>query len=1315
MIATETALPMRQALLALVLLAAAAARALALDPSRALSQEVHGVWQQGLPQSSVTAIAQTRDGYLWFGTEEGLVRFDGVRMTVFDPRNTPEIRHGYVQCLFEDRDAALWLGTLSGGVVRYSGGAFRSWTTREGLSNDRVLAVAQTADGSLWFGTSAGLDRLSHGKITSWGARLGLSHGAVNSLVAAPDGGLWVGTSQGLLRLRGGMVEGWSTRQGLSSNQVTALCEDSDGALWIGTSGGGLDRWKDGRITVFDGRNGLSGTEVRAILRDRDGNLWVGTVGGGLGRLRKDRFEMSGPAQSLTGDIVFALCEDREGSLWVGVDGGGLNRYRDGKFAVTGTSEGLAHDIAYAVLEDSRGRLWIGTNGGASVLEGGTIRNLTPRDGLANAMVRTFCEDREGAVWIGTNGGGLARWKEGRLTAVTARDGLSSDRIWSSLAEENGDLWFGTNGGGLELYRGGKFRAFGPAEGLGSNVVYAIARDARGTLWVGTLGGGLAALQPDGRFRSFTHRDGLSSDMVLALHPEKDGSLWVGTNGGGLDLFRGGRFTAVTSRDGLFDDTILQILDDGRGSLWMSSNRGIFRVSRQALEDFAAGRARRIACEDFGLADGLRSVECNGGNQPAGARTRDGRLWFPTVKGVAVVDPAHLPSNPLAPPVVIEGLRVDGRPVPPSRPGIGLPPGGDKYEFDYTALSLAAPERVRFRYRLEGFDRGWIDAGGRRTAYYTRIPHGRYRFRVIACNDDGVWNPHGAALAFSVAPFFYETWWFFGLGAIALAGAGAGGYRWRVRRLVRRERELEDLVARRTSELQSAYEAVRRSEEELRLAQEKIERLSSSSAGMLEDTTAWARGVAAEIARAIGAREIGVWLVENERILPLASGSTRPPTWERLRRSRESGEIAALDGETVIPVLGMTGESRGALVIDGPEVVWGEVQRRLVSGFAHYLGTALELRLLREKLTAAEARRAATRREMHQRGIATVALCPQCGRCFPHAEDARPCPDDGTPLDSSRLLPLRLNDRYRLERLLGEGGMGTVFRAYDERLARDVAVKIIRSEYLNDAAMRFRLEREARTVARIRHPGVIALYDSGEIDDGSAYLVMELLGGRDLADVLADFGPGTPAQVAALLRQAAAGVDAAHRAGVIHRDLKPANIFLTPVEGGFQAKVLDFGLAKSALVDARLTTTGMVVGTPNYMAPEQVQGKEAVEASDLYSLAAVAYEALTGRKAIAGGSAVGQLMIDVQTVVPPPVSALRPGMPSGVDAAFAGALAKKPSDRPAGLLAWAEATAAALEKVPADAFPGWPADLLAAREAGAAPAASQRTEKMERR
>lgn len=473
-------------------------------------------------------------------------------------------------------------------------------------------------------------------------------------------------------------------------------------------------------------------------------------------------------------------------------------------------------------------------------------------------------------------------------------------------------------------------------------------------------------------------------------------------------------------------------------------------------------------------------------------------------------------------------------------------------------------------------------------------------------------------------------------------------------------------------------------------AQERSARLLASSPGSSESLPAWSKAVATEIAAAIGARAIGIWEVDEGGVTPVSDGGLDPPSRDELASLVSSmGPFFADASEgALLPVAGPSGELRGVLVVSGVDAPWGDTERRLLSGFAHQLGGVLEMIRMRRQVALAEERRAVTRRELLERGIAALQTCPTCQRCFDHTPVN--CPEDGTALEAPRALPYLLLGRYRFQRIIGQGGMGVVFSAHDERLGRDVAIKLIRPEHFSNAGVKERFEREARAVAGIQHPGVVALFDSGDLDDGSMFLVMEKLAGSDLRHLLKTYGRGTPLQVARLARQGCDALRAAHRAGVVHRDVKPENVFLVDEPGGFRVKLLDFGIAKSTAFDAELTQKGEVLGTPVYMAPEHVRGEEVDGRADVYAFAAVLYEALTARRAVQGDS-FATVLANVLAVVPPRVSSVLNGIPAGVDAAFASALAKDPGQRLADIQLWGSSLADLLKTIPEDGRAGWPA------------------------
>ena len=781
--------------------------------------------ERGLPGDTVRAVTQTRDGYLWVATQAGLARFDGVRFQVFSKQNEPAFRSNECNVLLEGGDGSLWVGTVGGGLLRYKGGRFTSYGRAEGLPTDVVNGLYEDRAGRLWVTSYEALTVFEAGRFktfpTADAARYvyavpfheddagrvwlfharGFNYGNVGTLLFYEDGELHSGEEAARLfpykPLAGG--GGFSAFAGRG------------GAFWVNDHAARTFRRVDGSVSA-PVEYGQDGSPALAH-EDAEGNLWVATTAYELrvvsgGRARRVS------ATGMPRGAVNALYTDREGNLWVG-SSSGLSRLRRQAFKAYTTAEGLSNETVWAVFEDARGDVWFGTNGGVDRLRDGRFEYFGRRDGFAADGAVSVAEDAEGRLWFASTLG-LTSYKDGRAQTYERGDGLLSENVRGVLVDSKGRLWAGTLGG-LNLFEGGRFKSFTTDQGLPHNNVLLVHEDRAGRVWVGTPAG-LARLREDGRFEVFRKADGLGSDIVIAAHDASDGSLWFGTVGGGLARYKNEKFEAVTASAGLGDDTVTRILEDGAGRLWMGSTRGVLRASLKELNAVADGAARAFTCVAYGKADGLPTNDCSGGTQPAGWRARDGRLWFPTSKGVAVVDPSRLGRNDVAPPVVIESLVVD-REERALADGLILQAGSRAVEFHFTALSFVDPARVRFRYKLEGFDGDWVDAGARREAFYTNLPPGAYRFRVSAANEDGVWNEGGAEVRFRLRPYFYQTVWFYALCAVLLGALMWGVHRLRVRQL-RREftvvlaernriaRELHDTLAQGFTGVSMQLEAV---------------------------------------------------------------------------------------------------------------------------------------------------------------------------------------------------------------------------------------------------------------------------------------------------------------------------------------------------------------------------------------------------------------------------------------------------------------------------------------------------------------------------
>lgn len=749
-----------------------------LLPVRA--QYVIDTWttENGLPQNSILSIRQTPDGYLWFTTFDGLVRFDGIHFAVFNKINTAEITSNRFIHLFSEADGALWASTEDSGVVRYRDGHFRAFTTANGLPSNYVVQVQRDVDGSLRFDTDAGAAHLRNGRMVvdqPYGSTQGRTY-------LSPRGHRWELN-------RTGLCETADARKLCVPLQFSAsedfrhvyLDETPDGVLWV--AGKGIFyRLASGVVTAYSPRDGYPRSWIHDLSHDREGHPWLATSEEGACRFADGRFTCYKAADGLSSNFASSLLLDREGSMWVGTADRGLNRFTRRVVTSLSTAAGLPDKNVYPVLADRNGDVWVGAiRGLARIHAGRVVQFFGQSEGLTHEDVQALYEDRASRLWIGS-ANGVAYYAGGRFVDFTSTLGLNESYSCYFIHEDaGGTLWFGTNHG-LVAYHDGHSRRYTQADGLPGEDVKVVHESPDGTLWMGTYGG-LARLEGQ-HFFAYTEQDGLASNHVRALYENPQGTLWIGTYDGGLSRLHDSKFTNYTTAQGLFSNGVFKILEDAHDNFWMSSNQGIFRVSRRQLEDVASGQIPAVVSTAFGKSDGMLNSECNGGREQAGTRTADGKLWFPTQDGLAVIDPEALPHNPLPPSVVIESGSVRGREVPLAD-GWRLKSSEGSLEIRYTGLSLLKSDQVRFRFRLETLDTGWVEAGTRRAAYYPYLPPGHYVFRVIACNSDLVWNEQGATLAIVILPPFYRTWWFIGVNCVGMLVVASIMWKRRVRQLER--------------------------------------------------------------------------------------------------------------------------------------------------------------------------------------------------------------------------------------------------------------------------------------------------------------------------------------------------------------------------------------------------------------------------------------------------------------------------------------------------------------------------------------------------
>lgn len=751
--------------------------------------------QNGLPQNSVNAIAQTTDGYLWFGTEEGLARFDGLHMTVFDLVRYKAMRDNYINALAAAPDGSLWIGTRSG-ISQLKDGVFRTWL----VAHSPITTIRQGSDGAIWVGGLDGLYRIKDNEIRHFTARDGLPGDAVTSIVQGRDGTLWLGTNKGLASWKNAVIRSYGFRDGLSDQPIVDLAASHDGSLWIATANG-LLHWTGKIAEPVSSLRIPPHARILSILERSDGTLWIGFDHSGLASLHNREFTRFTTAQGLPSDDIGRLFEDRGGNLWVGLFEGGAVELRDSRFSTIGKREGLSEDMVWSVLQAHDGSLWVGTNskGLNHVEPNGRVQVYGLPQGLPGGSVFALYESPDQTLWIGSEHGELTHLDHGRLTVFhdPANHGA---RLNAILAGPGGDLMLGYHeANGFVRFHHGEFHHY-----LIPGLLNTVASAPDGSWWIGTDHGGLVHLRND-TVTSLTSHDGLLSDFVQAVYVDRDGVVWAGSSPGGLNRIANGRVTTYSIDQGLYDLTVGAIVEDDEGYLWMTCNRGIYKVAKKELNDFAAGRIRSIHSIVYTTADGLRSAECNFAANPAVWKGADGHLWFVTTAGVVTVDPAHSDVRSISPVPLIEQVRFNRR-VISYAPGVTAGPGGGDLDIQFTAPDFVAPERLHFRYRLRGFDTEWTDAADRREAMYTKLPPGRYLFQVQGADGINTWGPKEAALTIFIVPHFWETRWFRALCALFLVLLCVALVQMRVRYLIQRARHLEAKVKERTAELQQAMQ-----------------------------------------------------------------------------------------------------------------------------------------------------------------------------------------------------------------------------------------------------------------------------------------------------------------------------------------------------------------------------------------------------------------------------------------------------------------------------------------------------------------------------
>ncbi|MCX7983836.1 MAG: hypothetical protein N3A63_02905 [Bacteroidetes bacterium] len=763
---------------------------IALDPQKKITQYVLDHWNKGngLPANSINQCLQTRDGFLWLGTSVGLYRFDGVAFDAVGTYPGKEEVTESITTLCEARDSNLWVGTTYSGVRLIKQGKVQIFGNDIGFNEPGIRVILESKDGSIWIGTENGLFVLTKNKKLQ---SIYFDQNYITALAEDHEGNIWVGLHGSIRIIKQVNPLQYRTltmKDGLPHYITTTLYCDRKGTIWIGTVYGLLE-WNNGPKRLFSNINGLSDFNITAITEDRDGNLWVGTNRGGVNRYSNGRWSALTVFDGLTSNRILSLYEDQEGSLWIGTVEG-LNRLKEGSVVPYTVKEGLASELITSIIEGYDKSLYLFSN-----FTGHIQRIREGKISIYNALVGPTYLARDGSIWIGQTGRLTCFKGNDVMTVYDTKDGLPLKWI-SAITEDEESIILYIDDIGIHRFKKGKLIPFYTNDSIpyfsDSYVTSFYYQKAESTLWI-TRADGLVRVK-HGISKIFTVKDGLAGNWISSVADDKKGTLWFTSPRDGLTRYRNGVFTKYTAKDGLFTNELYCAVCDDSGDVWLSSPRGIGYLQQRIVEQFDAGTIEKITMRVFTTADGMKSEECFGGSwQPSAWKASDGSLWFSTVKGAVQIHPRKLRTNTIPPNVHIHKVIADGH-IYSTFDSLILQPGTDRIEILYSATSYLVPERVRFKYRLEGYDTDWIDAKTRRAAYYTNLPPKDYTFRVIACNNDGVWNTEGASIILSIQPHFYQTTWFLIFVLLTSGCLLYGVYRLRVWQLHEREKELQQRV-----------------------------------------------------------------------------------------------------------------------------------------------------------------------------------------------------------------------------------------------------------------------------------------------------------------------------------------------------------------------------------------------------------------------------------------------------------------------------------------------------------------------------------------
>lgn len=767
----------------------------ALNPQKFLTQHVLDNWttKQGLPQNSAYSIIQTKDGFIWFGTEEGFVKFDGFRFTVYNPDVVPEMKSSLVVALIEDREGNLWVGTFDG-LLKYSPKQSKLYTVKDGLTSNIIRSLYEDEKGRVWIGTSEGLNVIENGKIKKFTKEKFLNNETIYKIIGDKNGKVYLGTSNsGVVIIDAAENDNYkvsviNTNKGLLSNYVRSLFL-KDEKLFVGTDKG-LDLIVNNKVEQFPFKKNLLNHQIMDIIDD-EGNLYLATQKG-LCRIVNGKTEFHTLDKNLEINFLLDLFVDKENNLWIGSYNNGLYRMRDGNFTTISLDEGLKEKFIRAVTQNKDGIWAASSNNYLSLIKGNEVKNYFLRK-EDNSNIQTIAAQND-SIWIGTRAG-LYLFKNGNLTKIRS----CNFSVTALFVDSKNRLLIGCGNGGFYQLKSGKLISLSNDEKSSKLRIRFITEDKKGNLFLGTIGQGLVIFDGN-NFQYFDEENGLPSNIIYFIHLDSRGILWLTASGSGILLFDGNKFSKITKKDGLPTNEVQTILEDENGNFWCGFNNGIFRVSKYELEKFISGKITEVNTELFNTADGLKNSECNGGFQGTVLKDSEGKFWFATIDGISFVHPQKIKASNYFPPVYVSRILCNFEPVKLSSE-IKAPAGTNILRFDYIVASYIQPFKLKVKYILEGYENEWHEVRNRRIVYYYNLEPGEYKFRVKVSNYNYEWNDQEASVKIVIPPYIYQTMTFKILSPILLLSLIFLYVKWRVDKQEKLTKKLEEMVKQRTDDL----------------------------------------------------------------------------------------------------------------------------------------------------------------------------------------------------------------------------------------------------------------------------------------------------------------------------------------------------------------------------------------------------------------------------------------------------------------------------------------------------------------------------------